>query len=116
MLHCSLALQSIKSRPPTRRGIRILSIVTNIYNPLDIAAPFILPAKFILQGLCRRGIGWDEVIPEEYRIRWEKWLAELPRFSEFAISRCLEPFDFVPVVSCQLHHFFDASQDAYGAV
>jgi hypothetical protein len=61
---------TIKSRPPTRRGI--LSIVTSIYDPLGIAAPFILPAKFILQELCRRRNGWDELIPEEHRIRWEK--------------------------------------------
>ena len=105
---------TIRSRPPTRRGI--LSIVTSIYDPLGLAAPFILPAKFILQELCRRKIGWDEPIPEEFKIRWEKWLESLPKLSKFTVSRCIKPIDFGQIISCQLHHFSDASQDAYGAV
>jgi hypothetical protein len=67
---------TIKTRPQTRRGI--LSIVTSIHDPLGIAAPFVLPAKSILQDLCRKGVGWDEPILEEHLIRWERWLAELP--------------------------------------
>ena len=105
---------TIKTRPQTRRGI--LSIVTSIYDPLGIAAPFVLPAKSILQDLCRKGVGWDEPIPEEHRIRWERWLAELPILAEFSVDRCLKPVEFGPVVSCQLHHFSDASESAYGAV
>lgn len=58
----------IKDRPATRRGI--LSIVSSVYDPLGFAAPFILQAKLILQDLCRKKLGWDEEIPEEYRNRW----------------------------------------------
>jgi hypothetical protein len=105
---------TIKTRPQTRRGI--LSIVTSIYDPMGIAAPFVLPAKSILQDLCRKGVGWDEPIPEEHRIRWERWLTELPRLAEFSVDRCFKPVEFGPVVSCQLHHFSDASESAYGAV
>jgi hypothetical protein len=105
---------TIKTRPQTRRGI--LSIVTSIYDPLGIAAPFVLPAKSILQDLCRKGVGWDEPIREEHRIRWERWLEELSRLAEFSVDRCFKPVEFGPVVSCQLHHFSDASESAYGAV
>ena len=45
----------IKDRPCTRRGI--LSAVSSLYDPLGMAAPFILPAKLPLQDLCRRGLG-----------------------------------------------------------
>lgn len=45
----------IKDRPCTRRGI--LSAVSSLYDPLGMAAPFILPAKLLLQDLCRQGLG-----------------------------------------------------------
>jgi hypothetical protein len=43
----------------------------------------------------------------------EEWLAELPRLAEFSVDRCFKPVEFGPVVSCQLHHFSDASESAY---
>ena len=38
--------------PPTRRNI--LSIVSSLYDPLGMVAPFTLKAKLILQELCRQ--------------------------------------------------------------
>ena len=80
---------TIKPRPLSRHGI--LSTVTSIYDPLGLAAPFVLPVKLILQELCRRKVDWDEAIPEEYWIRWEKWLSELSRLSEFTIKPMTVP-------------------------
>ncbi|KAJ8395855.1 hypothetical protein AAFF_G00027380 [Aldrovandia affinis] len=42
---------TIKSRPPTRRGI--LSTISLIYNPFGFLCPLILKAKQILQELCK---------------------------------------------------------------
>ena len=53
---------TIKDRPPTRRGI--LATVSSVYDPLGFVAPFVLPAKILLQDLCRK-LGWDDKIPEE---------------------------------------------------
>ncbi|XP_038075995.1 uncharacterized protein LOC119743942 [Patiria miniata] len=39
----------LKERPTTRRGI--LSIVSSLYDPLGFLAPFILPAKILLQDI-----------------------------------------------------------------
>ena len=50
---------------------------SSVYDPLGFAVPFILPAKKILQDLCREDIGWDEEVSEEYRIRWGRWINEL---------------------------------------
>ena len=44
--------------PSTRRGM--LSLISGLYDPLGFAAPFILPAKTLLQELCRQDFGWDE--------------------------------------------------------
>lgn len=42
----------------TRRGI--MSFVSSIYDPLGWIGPFTLPARMLLQELCKRGGSWDE--------------------------------------------------------
>ena len=105
----------MKERPCTRRGI--LSIVSSIYDPLGMAAPFILPAKLLLlQDLFRKGLGWDDEIPSSYLSRWRVWLSGVPKRSEFSVDRCVKPPDLERIVTSQIHHFCSASQAAYGAV
>ena len=58
---------SIKEKPCTRRGI--LSVVSSVYDPLGMATPFVLPAKLLLQNLCRKGLAWDDEIPSNYLSR-----------------------------------------------
>ena len=105
---------TIKDKPATRRGI--LSIISSVYDPLGFVAPFILPAKIILQDLCKKKLGWDDKIPEEVINRWKAWLESLPLLERFCTERCCKPTNFEEVTSCQLHYFSDASQLAYGAV
>lgn len=52
-----------KDKPATRRGI--LSMISLIYDPLSFVAPFYLSAKILLQTLCKKQLGWDDLIPEE---------------------------------------------------
>lgn len=52
---------SIQDRPLTCRGI--LSVVSSIYDPLGVLVPVALKAKLILQDLCRKGLGWDDIVP-----------------------------------------------------
>ena len=71
---------NFKEKPCTRRGI--LSVVSSVYDPLGMAAPFILPAKLLLQDLCRKSLGWDDEIPSDYLSRWRVWLNGLPKLSQ----------------------------------
>ena len=103
-----------KDRPYTRRGI--LSVTSYIYDPLGIISPVVLPAKKLIQDLCKQGLSWDEKIGVEEAVRWEKWLSELPKLSEISLARCLKPADFGIANVTELHHFADASQIAYGVV
>ena len=105
---------SVKERTFTRRGI--LSVVSSVYDPLGMAAPFILPAKLLLQDLCRKGLGWDDEILSSFLPRWRMWLDGLPKLFRLSVDRCVRPIDFRNVVSRQIHHFCDASQSTYGAV
>ena len=103
-----------RDRPCTRRGI--LSAVSSLYDLLGMAAPFILPAKLLLQDLCRRGLGWDEEVPDLHLNRWRAWVDDLPKISRIAIERCVKPVESSDITSRQIRHFCDASQVAYGAV
>ncbi|XP_044165857.1 uncharacterized protein LOC122949868 [Acropora millepora] len=104
----------IEFRPPTRRGI--LSFVGTVFDPFGFATPFVLTAKKILQDLCRIKLSWDDEIPIECNVRWQRWLTDLPKLSQFAIERYLKPANFGRIVCSQLHHFSDASEIGFGSV
>ena len=103
-----------KEKPATRRGI--LSVTSSVYDPLGFLAPVILPAKKLIQDLCKEGLGWDDPIGEDEFDRWKTWLADLPILSKVSLERCIKPSSFGEVKRAELHHFADASQIAYGAV
>ncbi|KAI4882679.1 hypothetical protein NFI96_029603, partial [Prochilodus magdalenae] len=104
----------LKDKPPTRRNI--LSIVGSLYDPLGILAPVILPAKMILQELCRLKIGWDELIPEHVMRQWYNWMKDLHLLEDLEVARCFKPIGFGETTFSQLHHFADASETGYGTV
>ncbi|XP_006819913.1 uncharacterized protein LOC102808185 [Saccoglossus kowalevskii] len=104
-----------KEKPLTRRGI--LGTVSSVYNPLGLAAPAILPAKIILQSLCKDRLGWDDEIPAAQVEHWNKWVSSLPELEKnFSVPRCLKPTGFRVPMSSELHHFSDASDVGYGVV
>ena len=96
----------------TRRGL--LRVVSSVYDPLGFVCPFILQAKKIFQDECKREKGWDDELEPDNTKKWKRWLEDLPRLEEFKIKRCLIPQDFGKCVEIQLHHFSDASEEAYG--
>ena len=102
----------LKDKPLTRRGI--LSSISSIYDPLGLAAPFLLTGKQILQDLCKTQADWDETVPDSIRERWEKWRGELHDLAELKIRRCYKPDNFGDVKSVKLHSFSDASVNGYG--
>ena len=54
----------------TRRGM--LSLISGLYDPLGFTAPFILPAKMLLEELCRQDYCRDEQIPADMEsLGWE---------------------------------------------
>ena len=102
----------LQDKPCTRRGI--LSNVSLIFDPPGFVAPLLLDGKSILQELCRREVGWDDPIPDEVKVKWEKWRSDLLEVQRISIPRCYKPDNFGRVVNAQLHHFSDASVKGYG--
>ena len=105
----------LPDRPPTRRGI--LSGVSSLFDPLGLISPVILRGKMITKELCGRDCTWDDPVPEELRLQYLKWKAELSALSSLKIPRQYgstsassdSPATF------ELHHFSDASMTGYGA-
>ena len=98
----------------TRRSI--LSVMSSLYDPLGLAAPMILPAKLLLQELCREDLGWDDVIRSDHLVRWCEWTRGITGLSDVKVPRRVKPQHFGKVDSIQLHCFSDASEEGYGAV
>ena len=105
---------TIKDRPFTRRGM--LSIMSSVYDPLGFISPVILPVKLMLQEFCRMKLGWDDPITNHYLTAWKQWLDELRLLEKFAIQRCMKSTQPNQPVSYEIHHFYDASEVAYGVV
>ena len=104
----------IQQKTCTRRGV--LSVSSSVYDPLGFLAPVVLPAKIMMQELCRRKVGWDEIIPQDILHQWTRWIEDLDALSEFKVERCVKPKGFGHPTYAQLHHFSDASEAGYGAV
>lgn len=104
----------IKEKPLTRRGL--LRIVSSIYDPLGYLSPFILRAKLLMQKLATKKLGWDDPIPDVGLQLWQQWVKQLPEVENFKVPRCVVPAGYGAKTEHQLHHFADASEDAYGAV
>ena len=103
---------TLKDKPLTRRGV--LSTISSIYDPMGLAAPFLMTGKRILQGLCSAKMDWDDEVGEKDRALWEKWRNQLPLLENIEVTRCFKPHGFGRVMSANLHHFSDASQIGYG--
>ncbi|XP_067934182.1 uncharacterized protein [Watersipora subatra] len=106
-------INKIKDQPTTRRGI--LSIVSQLYDPLGFIAPYTLLGKNILQSVNKADIGWDDHVRDDECKRWLGWLEQLPALENITIPRCLKPNNFGEVVRKELHHFCDASDKGIGA-
>ncbi|XP_066929860.1 uncharacterized protein [Clytia hemisphaerica] len=95
----------------SRRGM--LSALNSIYDPLGLISPFILKGRLIFQTVCQLSIGWDDPVPNEYLIQWDKWVESLVNLQVLSVSRCFNARSFTRIVEISLHHFSDACYYGY---
>ena len=57
-------------KPSTRRGL--LSMLSSVYDPLGLGAPFMLKGREIIQQLCQEQLKWEEQIDEKSANEWFK--------------------------------------------
>lgn len=96
----------------TMRGV--LSTICSVFDPLNLAAPAMLPAKQIMQDLWRKKRAWDQPLEGEILQRWLQWKNNLPLLANVKIPRCYFSQLDHEKATLQLHHFCDASEVGYG--
>lgn len=103
---------NLKHKPSTKRGI--LSVISQLFDPLGLLAPYLLQGRNIMQRACQEGCEWDEEVSPALRQEWEKWKRELADLSEVSIPRCIRPKNFKEK-RVEVHHFSDACMSGFGA-
>ena len=59
---------------------------------------------------------WDDELEYDTEQKFRRWLDKLPDMQKISIPRCIAAADMTNARSVQLHHFCDASEQAYAAV
>ena len=96
---------------PTK--LTILKVLQKVYDPLGPLSPYMITVKILFQRLCRLGLPWHELIPEDMMNEWRSWKADLKNMKKFTIPRCVKPSSNP---NMELVGFCDASKSAYAAV
>ena len=94
----------------------ILSTIAKLFDPLGLVSPIIVGLKILFQKLCTMKIGWDEEIPTEQKVTFEKHNSDLHEVNKISLPRCLYDKQADTITSCSLHGFGDASKNAYCAM
>ncbi|CAH8494788.1 unnamed protein product [Dicrocoelium dendriticum] len=98
----------------TRRSI--LSTISSMFDPLGLVCPLLLPAKVLLQKLCRRGLGWDDPLQPSDEQEWKQWINHTLSIGQLSVPRCVLRSIETSEQRAQLHIFSDASEIGYGVV
>ena len=98
----------------TKRNL--LSVSASIFDPLGLIAPITARIKTIFQLLCRDKLNWDDIIPPDIALVWDKFLEELKGLQEIRQHRFVFDLDFPSKNRIELHGFSDSCKELYCAV
>ena len=66
----------------------VLSLVSKVYAPIGLVAPFTVGAWLILKEIWRsNGQSWDDELPKDTIDRVLAWCVELPGFAKITLPR-----------------------------
>ncbi|XP_030767150.1 uncharacterized protein LOC115890927 [Sitophilus oryzae] len=90
---------------------QILSLISQIYDPLGLIGPATIKAKIIMQNLWQCEINWDDPIPSDIAEIWQDFSKQLNSLNDISVPRHVlcNSSNYV-----ELHGFCDASESAYG--
>jgi len=97
--------------PSTKR--QILQATSRSYDPVGLMSTVLITGKLILRDSWYRGVGWDELLPDDLGTRWCNCVKLLPHIPHNHIPRRVEARG---KDNHQIHVFCDASERAYRAV
>lgn len=90
----------------------MLSIVSQVFDPLGLLAPCVIVMKILLQKLWLKKLSWDEQLSPDISKLWNEIIINLPKLNEIHIPRrvLIDYYEFL-----EFHIYTDASERAYGA-
>ncbi|XP_068240256.1 uncharacterized protein [Palaemon carinicauda] len=98
----------------TKRSI--LSVIANIFYPLELISPYVMYGKIFFQELWKLGLTWDQLMPSELKLKFQGWLLSSQNFKNYQIDRCyFSQKDWGKLSHIELHGFGDAYEKGYGA-
>ena len=78
------------------------SKLASLFDPLGLAAPYLLKGKLLLQKVATLGFGWDDGLPRDILREWEAWVDTLKSLSNVSLPRCcylIEPIMQMTIMS-----------------
>ena len=107
-------IKAAENAEPTKRSI--VSAIGRFYDPMGFLSPIVIKFKVFMQALCKAKIGWDEVVPELLRMRWQALVTDLRKATVVTIPRSYLSGIDENTLSFSLCGYCDASLAAYAAV
>ena len=91
---------------------KVLSCIARVYDPIGIAAAFIIRAKIGMQRLWQLGYEWDEELSADVTNAWMRIFDQFEKLNKVSFHRSLTPRRVIG--SAKLFIFSDASREAFG--
>lgn len=70
---------------PTKRGI--VADLAQVFDPLGLVGPIIVPGKIMVQHLTKTKLGWDDKLGMEVTQKWNEWRDGLKMLRKVNIPR-----------------------------
>ncbi|GFU91793.1 uncharacterized protein TNCV_3191801 [Trichonephila clavipes] len=95
----------------------LLQAAGRLFDPVGFIGPYTIRIKCLIQEIWCLGLDWDDKLPKQLEVSWNKWCNEIHYLSEIKIPRYYFQ-NFFPsnATTIQLHCFSGASKEAYGTV
>ena len=93
----------------------VLSYLSRLFDPLGIAALYVMGIKCLFQDLWRAGLQWDDKLPSEFRVQFLRWVDGLQVLQQWSIPRSYTGTGWSNIRDLAVHAFGDASPRGYGA-
>ncbi|CAG4976903.1 unnamed protein product [Colias eurytheme] len=99
------------SMPTANSKREILSVISQIFDPLGLVSPVVIKFKIFLQTLWLQNLSWDDPLPPEIQRSWLELIENINVLSNVRVPRRA----MLDNVRLEFHVFSDASEKAYGA-
>lgn len=98
------------SKKVTKR--HILSVISQIFDPLGLVGPCVVEAKIIMQKLWIEKYDWDDEVSQNIKKLWYSFIKTLNYLNNLKIPRWVLCDNSI---LHEIHVFTDSSEKAYGA-